>query len=219
MGRGKKIINNIHCKNLSIFAMLFVLCGFWLNSNAQGSPRSSDEQIEKAIDSAISTYKHGGTAELISFSTNCHTTARPPRYDCLYFDLASRLIEGARANKYQSSVNHYFSDEPLQNRLSAVLVTQAEMEEGIANDFYKGIGSLISEKSSSAIENLFLPKNPKCLAKKFAEWQKRRSSEINKWCAELARSGEECRISAGQDAWVTAEARNKFQDICDKGYK
>jgi hypothetical protein len=53
-----------------------------------------------------------------------------------------------------------------------------------------------------------------CVESEMAKWEVKRKEEISTWCDDLAKNGEECRISAGQDELVRQEARDKIKVQC-----
>ena len=55
-----------------------------------------------------------------------------------------------------------------------------------------------------------------CVNIEMEKWQKQRDKEISEWCDDLAKKGEECRISAGQDELVKQEALDKIKAQCLK---
>jgi len=54
----------------------------------------------------------------------------------------------------------------------------------------------------------------KCVNREMTKWEKQREKELNRWCADLAKKGQECRISAGQDEAVKQEALDKITAKC-----
>lgn len=53
-----------------------------------------------------------------------------------------------------------------------------------------------------------------CVNIEMGKWEKQRELEIGEWCDDLAKKGEECRISAGQDALARDEALDKIKTQC-----
>ncbi len=53
-----------------------------------------------------------------------------------------------------------------------------------------------------------------CVNIEVAKWEKQREKEISEWCDDLAKKGEECRISAGQDELVRQEALDIIKAKC-----
>lgn len=56
--------------------------------------------------------------------------------------------------------------------------------------------------------------NGNCVSIEMAKWEKQREKEVREWCDDLAKKGEECRISAGQDELVKQEALNNITAQC-----
>ena len=57
--------------------------------------------------------------------------------------------------------------------------------------------------------------NPaKCIDRRMERWEEQRDKELNKWCADLAKKGQECRISSGQEEIVRQEALEKITPQC-----
>ena len=53
-----------------------------------------------------------------------------------------------------------------------------------------------------------------CVERQMKSWEIQREQEVSAWCAGLAKKGEECRISAGQDAMVRLEELEKVNAKC-----
>lgn len=54
----------------------------------------------------------------------------------------------------------------------------------------------------------------KCIRDELMAWENKRESEIEKWCDDLAKKGEECRISAGQEELEREEAIKEIEKQC-----
>ncbi len=79
------------------------------------------------------------------------------------------------------------------------------------NNFLK-VGLILSFAFTA---NAFaLETSEKCIEKGIAKWEKKNEKEVAKWCADLAKRGEECRISAGQEEAARQEALEKITAKC-----
>lgn len=53
-----------------------------------------------------------------------------------------------------------------------------------------------------------------CVEREMTKWETQRTKEISEWCDDLARKGEECRISVSAEKAVTKDALNKITAQC-----
>jgi len=121
----------------------------------------------------------------------------------------------------------YFSDRPASD------VTETLVGNGVSCHLDESLaakasqihsGQTITLRCNYRIENLLdgctlaneRPPtfNEECVKRKMAKWEQERQKEIEEWCADLAKQGEECRISAGQDELVRQDALEKITAQC-----
>jgi hypothetical protein len=87
-----------------------------------------------------------------------------------------------------------------------------------ANGYMAAMHNAMANAVDQAMKNSSASKTDvnSCVSKKMAKWDKNREKEIDKWCRDLARKGQECRVSAGVEEYERDETMNKFKEDCSK---
>lgn len=210
--------------NVFITLFLLSLCAF--TANAQNM---SDQDINLMAASlkAVDTYKAQGMSGLFNGMNNCYaqlkqkkTASRKDVEFCVAFDMSGVFLDYSMSQAGGFPRDQRFTDEVASSRMH-IMLEQLGVSKGIA-DTQKYLGSrneriqtytnrAISLASDSTSKS---ETKEECVNRKMAKWEKKREKEIKKWCADLAKKGRECRISAGQDEAVRQEALEKYSAQC-----
>jgi len=195
---------------LTLFTCLLTIVCF-----AQAQPNGNiATDLAQAAKTAVATYRESGMAGLVEETKECYEKTSGKQFKCVYVDLASRRIDQLSIVGTKFPPNVFFANEQFGSRMQSALLGRANMSQEQANEYLRGMTPVVNQLIEKEIGQGKQGSQEKCIKTKMATWQKQRDKEIGKWCADLAKKGEECRISAGQDALVKEEAIEKITANC-----
>lgn len=170
--------------------------------------------VVQAAKTAVATYQESGMTGLIGKTKECYQKLNGKQFKCVYLDLASRRIDQIATIGTNFPPNIFFANEQFGVRMKSALLGRANMNQEQANEYLRTITPVINQLVEKPPGQGKQGSQEKCVKTKMAAWEKQRDKEIRKWCSDLAKKGEECRISAGQDALVENEALEKITAQC-----
>ncbi len=189
----------------------------------------SDQDINLmgASVNAVNTYKSGGITKLHNAVNQCYAKLKNPTADlpkrvefCVALDTSGIFID-----YHMSQVNGFPRDERFMDNTASSRMHNMLLKTGISRNTADTRNYLSArheriERYTLRAMSLEGDKNPPpknkqaCIQKEMEKWQKNREREIGKWCDDMAKKGEECRISAGQEAMAEEEALEKITRQC-----
>ena len=176
---------------------------------------------------AVKIYRAEGVTGMFSSVNQCYAQLNQkkpvPRKEiefCVAMDMSGLFLDYSTAQASGFPRDQRFSDDAASNRMHNIL-GQLGLSKNIA-DTQKYLGSrnervqrFTSRAMSLDADNPAKSDGPqKCVDREMAKWEKKRDKEISKTCAELAKKGEECRVSAGQESLMREEALEKIKPQC-----
>lgn len=182
-------------------------------AQAQANVNIAADVVE-AAKTAIATYRESGMTGLIRKTKECYQKLNGQQFKCVYLDLASRRIDQLSTVGTNFPPNIFFSNEQFGTRMKSALLESAKMSQEQANEYLQTTTPVINHLIEKQLDQGKQRSQEKCVKTKMAAWEKQRDKEIGKWCAGLAKKGEECRISAGQSALEKEEALEKITATC-----
>jgi len=192
-----------------------------LTATASAAGTDAQQKIANEIggvaSSAVSAYKQQGMAGLVSMSQDCWKNVSRMEFKCLRIDMAARYIDRQAGGGSAFPLNPYFDDDAFGKRAWALFEKRnADVNE--ANGYMAAMHNAMANAVDQAMKNGSASKADatSCVSKKMAKWDKNREKELDKWCRDLARKGQECRVSAGVEEHERDETMNKFKEDCSK---
>ena len=174
-------------------------------------------EIGSVASSAVSAYKRQGMAGLVSMSQECWKSVSSMEFKCLRIDMAARYIDRQAGGGSAFPLNPYFDDDAFGKR-AWTLFEKRNADVNEANGYMAAMHNAMANAVDQAMKSGSASKTDakSCVSKKMALWDKNREKELDKWCRDLARKGEECRVSAGAEEYERGEAMKKFKAECYK---
>ena len=174
-------------------------------------------EIGSVASSAVSAYKRQGMAGLVSMSQECWKNVSRMEFKCLRIDMAARYIDRQAGGGSAFPLNPYFDDGAFGKR-AWTLFEKRNADVNEANGYMAAMHNAMANAVDQAMKSGSASKTDakSCVSKKMALWDKNREKELDKWCRDLARKGEECRVSAGAEEYERGEAMKKFKAECYK---
>ena len=192
-----------------------------LTATASAAGTDAQQKIANEIggvaSSAVSTYKQQGMAGLVSMSQDCWKNVSRMEFKCLRIDMAARYIDRQAGGGSAFPLNPYFDDDAFGKRAWALFEKRnADVNE--ANGYMAAMHNAMANAVDQAMKNSSASKTDvnSCVSKKMAKWDKNREKELDKWCRDLARKGQECRVSAGAEEYERGEAMKMFTEDCSR---
>ena len=170
--------------------------------------------LVQAAKTAVATYQESGMTGLVGKTKECYQKLSGKQFKCVYLDLASRRIDQIATVGTNFPPNIFFANEQFGSRIRPALLGRANMSQEQANEYLRTSTPIINQLVEKQLGQGKQGSQEKCVKRKMAAWEKQRDKEMRKWCADLAKKGEECRISAGQDALAKEEALGKNTAQC-----
>lgn len=208
------------------FAIAVFLLVSSLASNAKNFS-DQDINIMSASLKAVEIYQAGGMADLFNGMNQCYTQLKQnkslPRKEiefCVTLDMSGVFLDYSMAQASGFPRDQRFTDEVASSRIHIILeklgisksVTDTQKYLGSRNE---RVQLFTSRAMSLAADSASKSENPaKCIDRRMERWEEQRDKELNKWCADLAKKGQECRISSGQEEIVRQEALEKITPQC-----
>jgi hypothetical protein len=208
----------------------FAIAVFLLVSSfASNAKNLSDQDINIAAASlkAVTIYQAGGMTGLFNGMNQCYTQLKqnksPPRKEiefCVTLDMSGVFLDYSMAQMGGFPRDQRFTNEVASSRMH-IMLEQLGVSKSIA-DTQKYLGSrnervqrFTNNAATVAADSASKSESPdKCVDREMAKWEKQREKEISEWCADLAKKGQECTISAGQEELVWQEALEKIKAQC-----
>lgn len=176
---------------------------------------------------AVDLYKSGGMNGLFGGVNDCYQNLQQKKTVqasdvefCVGLDLSGVLIDSSMARAGGFRRDDRFLEDTAIDRMNALLTTFGISKEVADTQNYVGVRyDRVQRYTSQAIvvasKAGAKQRNPQqCIDTEMAKWEKKREKDMDKWCADLAKKGQECRISTGQDELVREEALGKITVRC-----
>ena len=78
----------------------------------------------------------------------------------------------------------------------------------------QNIGKPSTPQAHAEVDDTLPPNASPCVKSTFRQWREKHEIEIEKWCSELQKNGEECRVSAGQETLAASQAIKQIETQC-----
>jgi hypothetical protein len=189
----------------------------------------SDQDIHllTASSAAMSAYKAGGMTSVYNQVNRCYAKLpkRPPQPAknveyCIALDMSGVFIDYHVSLAAGFPRNDQFMDDVASNRMhGALLKTGISSSVADTRHYLESRNARVAKYVSAAIALADEPTPPhnsnnSCIQKEMSRWKKQHDLELNKYCTDLAKKGEECRVSAGQEALMEEEAKERALKKC-----
>ncbi len=205
-------------------ALLFSLSNFAVSAQ---NLSEQDLNLMAASLKAVEIYNAGGMSGLFNGIGQCYSQLKQknpaPRKDiefCVAMDMSGVFLDYWMSQAAGFPRDKRFTDAVAANRMHGVLERFGISNSG--NDSGKYFGDRDERVEKYTNRAISITANgaaksdtpEKCITREMLKWEKKRERDISKWCADLAKKGQECRTSAGQDELVRQEALEGITSKC-----
>lgn len=196
-----------------VIAASALIFGIVFNASAR-TPQEIAKEVDDVASKVVAAYKNSGMGGVEAESQGCWREIEKYEFRCMYIDMAARYIDRLAGGGKAFPLNAYFDDNQFGPRAGS-LFNAKSIGMGDANKYMATMQPMINgavdrslKKPTRSVEA--------CVNTKFSAWERKRDLEIKKWCRDLEKKGQECRISAGVEEEARTEALAKFQAECSK---
>lgn len=178
------------------------------------------------------TYKQTGVSGVFNEMRQCYAglKQKQPLTDkdvefCVALDMSALILDYQVSQANGFPRDSRFMDDLASNRMHGMLMNTNISKSVSDTKDYLGARhervqryttqamTLVANSSSTASKS---DNTDACMSTKMAAWDKKRDSEVRKWCGDLAKKGKECRISTGVEEDSRNDALQKIKGECVK---
>lgn len=205
-------------------AILFFMSNF---SIAASSLSEQDIYLMAASLKTVEIYKARGMNGLFNDIGQCYAQLNmknPVNKNdiefCIAIDMSGVFIDFWMAQISGFPRDKRFADAVAGSRMHSVLERFGVSKSGADSaKVFRDIEDRVQENLNRAVS---MPTNSpeklkdpnKCLSQEMLKWEKAREKEVKKWCADLAKIGQECRLSVGLEELAKQQALDEITSRC-----
>lgn len=217
-------MNNTPMKKL-LLILLLLAAPFY--AQAQNGAKK-DVNLMAAAVKANTSYKQGGMSALFSAAMQCYAQGKTRALDgeavefCVALDMSAAHIDASMAQAAGFPRDERFTDQATFLRIQSFLEQQTPLK-GAANaqQYIMARNERVQKYTARAVSMTPSTSSKsdgaqQCADRRMAAWDKARDSEIKKWCSDMARKGQECRISAGVEEDTRKEKAQQVFSECSR---